>query len=103
MARLGKTLRRLQNGTDDVLPRQSDASRVLELCYLSQEPGLMPVIRVVAALPDDVRVSLLAFLSRAELSRVRACLEPDGGLRLTASRPRDEPAFANRISAAPLV
>jgi len=40
-----------------------DPARVIELAYLSQEPGLLEIIRGIACLPLTTRAALQAFLS----------------------------------------
>jgi hypothetical protein len=40
-----------------------DPARVIEMAYLSQEPGLMEIIRAIACLPVATRAALQAFLS----------------------------------------
>jgi hypothetical protein len=42
-----------------------DPARVIELAYLSQEPGLLEIIRAIACLPVATRAVLQAFLSAA--------------------------------------
>jgi hypothetical protein len=39
------------------------SARVIEMAYLSQEPGLMEIIRAIACLPVATRAALQAFLS----------------------------------------
>jgi hypothetical protein len=43
----------------------SEAARVIEMVYLSEEPGLLELIRAVACLSPETRTALLAFLSTA--------------------------------------
>jgi hypothetical protein len=56
-----------------------DPACVIEMAYLSQEPGLLEIIRAIACLPVTTRAALAAFLSAA----------PDAG-RVCAARQRGE-------------
>ena len=50
-----------------------DSARLLELAYLSQEPGLLEIIRAIACLPVVTRAALQAFLSAVpDLGQVTA-------------------------------
>lgn len=59
-----------------------------ELYYLSLEPGFLPVIRAVAALPEAARSALESFVRNApDASAIVARFESDPCLRLGYSPP----------------
>jgi hypothetical protein len=51
-------------------------ARLLELYYWSLEPGLLPIIRRCAALPDRTRVQLVDFLHASVPESVGTAIEP---------------------------
>jgi hypothetical protein len=62
----------------------SEAARVIEMAYLSEEPGLLEVIRAVACLPPETRTALLAFLSTASDARRISAVTSQGDLILSS-------------------
>jgi hypothetical protein len=61
----------------------SEAARVIEMAYLSEEPGLLELIRAVACLSPEARTALLAFLSAAPDARRIAAESNEGKLVLS--------------------
>ncbi len=59
-----------------------EPARLLELYYWSTEPELLPIVRGFAALPADTRAMLEAFLRVNEPPKVKATIDPTGGIRL---------------------
>ena len=62
----------------------SEAARVIEMAYLSEEPGLLEIIRVVACLPPETRAALLAFLSTVLDARRISAVSGQGDLVLSS-------------------
>jgi hypothetical protein len=60
-----------------------DPAAALELLYWSREPGLLQVIRAVAAMPEEARATVEAFVTLARDPRtVSARLGQNGALTL---------------------
>jgi hypothetical protein len=63
-----------------------DPARVMELYYWSREPGLLEVIRAIAAMPEDGREALESFFAVAgDPSTVAATWEQSGRLTLESN------------------
>src|SRR5262249_42009376 len=76
-----------------VLAECEDSSRLLELFYLSREPGLLEILRAVAALPEETRASLEAFFTMShEPASIKAGWDRSG--RLTLASPQVGHAMA---------
>jgi hypothetical protein len=61
-------------------------AEALELLYWSREPGLVDIIRAVAAMPEDTRAAVEAFLALARNAKtVSATLDQRGLLTLSSS------------------
>jgi hypothetical protein len=61
-------------------------AEVLELYYWSKEPGLIEVIRGIAAMPEDTRAAIEAFVALArDANSVTAILDPRGALTLASA------------------
>ena len=70
-----------------VLAECGDSSRLLELYYFSREPDVLEIMRAVAALPEDARAALEAFLTVShEPGAITA--KWDGAGRLTLASPQ---------------
>jgi|SRR5262245_391468 len=64
-----------------------DSSRLLELFYFSREPDVLEIIRAIAAMPEETRASLEAFLAMShEPAAITA--KWDGTGRLTLASPQ---------------
>ena len=63
----------------------SEAARVIEMAYLSEEPGLLEIIRVVACLPQETRTALLVFFSSASDARRISAVSSHGDLVLSSA------------------
>ena len=61
----------------------SEAARVIEMAYLSEEPGLLELIRAVACLSPETRTALLAFLSTVSDARRISAVSNEDGLVLS--------------------
>jgi hypothetical protein len=61
----------------------SEAARVIEMAYLSEEPGLLELIRAVACLSPETRTALLAFLSTVSDARRISAVSKEGDLVLS--------------------
>jgi hypothetical protein len=58
---------------------------LLELYYWSREPGMIDIVRAIAAMPEQTRASFEAFVALAGDSRsIEATLEPHGALTLAS-------------------
>jgi len=70
-----------------MLAECGDSSRLLELYYFSREPEVLEIMRAIAALPEDARASLEAFLA---VSHDPAAITAkwDGAGRLTLASPQ---------------
>lgn len=69
--------------TRTLLAACDDPAVALELLYWSREPGLVEVIRAVAAMPEETRALLEAFVGLArDMRTVSARLEQNGALML---------------------
>lgn len=61
-------------------------AEAIELLYWSREPGLIDIIRAIAAMPDDTRAAVEAFLALARNAKsVSATLDQRGLLTLASS------------------
>jgi len=84
-------------GPDDIiesiLAECKDRSQFLEVYYLSREPDLLHIMRAVAAMPEDARASLEAFLVMSN-SPATIVANWDGSGRLTLSSPDIREAVA---------
>jgi len=70
-----------------ILAECGDSSRLLELYYFSREPDMLEIMRAIAALPEDARTALDAFLA---VSHEPAAITAkwDGAGRLTLASPQ---------------
>jgi hypothetical protein len=66
----------------DILREVDSLQVLLEVHYLILEPGLLEIMRRVAAVPDEDRRRLLAYLSRHSNAPLRVRELPAGGLLL---------------------
>lgn len=68
----------------------TERSKLMELYYWSQEPGLLSIIRSFAAMPQTTRTTVEAFLMIAnDPSSIEAIVANDDELCLIAKRPPD--------------
>ena len=63
----------------------SEAARVIEMAYLSEEPGLLEIIRAIACLPPETRTALLVFFSSASDARRISAVSSHGDLVLSSA------------------
>ena len=63
----------------------SEAARVIEMAYLSEEPGLLEIIRAIACLPPETRTALLAFFASASDVRRICAVSNHGDLVLSSA------------------
>lgn len=71
----------------DILAQAGTLSRLMEIHYLVQEPGLLDIMRYVAGLSDGDRAKLLRFLGAHESpSRLRVHEVGSGMLHLEYER-----------------
>jgi hypothetical protein len=76
-----------------------DPAVALELLYWSREPGLVEVIRAVAAMPEETRASIEAFIALARDARtVSARLGPNGALTLHSGEATKTVALAQYVA-----
>src|SRR5215510_15014543 len=70
-----------------VLAECGDSARLLELYYFSREHDVLEIMRAIAALPEDARAALEAFLA---VSHEPAAITAkwDGAGRLTLASPQ---------------
>ena len=70
-----------------MLAECGDSARLLELFYFSREPDVLEIMRAIAALPEEARAALDAFLA---VSHDPAAITAkwDGAGRLTLSSPQ---------------
>ena len=85
-------------GPDDIiesiLTECKDRSRFLEVYYLSREPDLLHIMRAIAAMPEDARASLEAFLVMSNSpATVIANLDSSGSLTLSSPEVRETVAM----------
>lgn len=67
----------------DILAQAGTLSRLMEVHYLVQEPGMLDIVRCLAALPEDDRVRLLRFLqAQGSPSQLRVREAGPGVVRL---------------------
>jgi hypothetical protein len=70
-----------------MLTECADSSRLLELYYFSREPDILEIMRAIAALPEETRASLEAFLAMSpDPAAVAARLDGAGRLTLSSSQ-----------------
>jgi hypothetical protein len=70
-----------------MLAECEDPSRLLELYYFSREPDVLDIMRAVAAMPEEARASLEAFLAMShEPTSITAKWDAAG--RLTLASPQ---------------
>ena len=70
-----------------MLAECADSSRLLELYYFSREPDVLEIMRAIAALPEEARASLEAFLVMSQ-DPAAVAAKWDGAGRLTLSSPQ---------------
>jgi hypothetical protein len=72
-----------------ILEEVGDVSSLLELFYLSREPGVLEVLHWVASLPEKPRGELMEFVQAAGKRKkaIRLKRTGDGALVLTAQPP----------------
>ena len=59
------------------------AARAIEMAYWSEEPGLLEIIRAIAARRPETRTALLAFLSKASDARLISAASSQDSLVLS--------------------
>ena len=69
----------------DILRDAESLSRLMEIHYLMQEPGLVELMRRLGALPEADRHRLAAYLARHCPGRLRVRQSPTGALILEAA------------------
>jgi len=75
-------------------------AKVLELYYWSREPGLLEVIRGIAAMREDPRAAIEAFIALAgDVRSVSAALDGRGVLTLASDDAARTVALARYLSA----
>ena len=75
-------------------------AKVLELYYWSREPGLLEVIRGIAAMRDDARAAIEAFVALAgDVRSVSAALDGRGALTLASNDAARTVALAQYLAA----
>jgi hypothetical protein len=95
---------RSRNAASDKLVRTllaacDDPAVALELLYWSREPGLVQVIRAVAAMPEETRASLEAFVGLArDMRTVSAMLGQTGDLTLHSREVMKTVALAEYVA-----
>jgi hypothetical protein len=58
---------------------------LLELYYWSREPGMIDIVRALAAMPEPTRAACEAFIALAgDPRQIEATLDPRGGLTLAS-------------------
>jgi len=70
-----------------MLAECGDSARLLELFYFSREPDVLEIMRAIAALPEEARAALDAFLAVSH-DPVAITAKWDGAGRLTLSSPQ---------------
>ena len=76
-----------------ILAECDDSARLLELYYFSREPDVLQIIRAVAAMPEEARASLDAFLAMSH-EPAAIVAKWDGSGRLTLTSPQVGEAVA---------
>lgn len=66
----------------EILDEVGSLSRLMEVYYLVREPGLLDIMRGLAALPDEDRAKLEAFLARYRRAALNIREESAGALIL---------------------
>ena len=75
-------------------------AKVLELYYWSREPGLLEVIRAIAAMREDARAAIEAFMALAgDVRSVSAALDARGVLTLASDDATRTVALARYLAA----
>jgi len=80
-------LRSLQSAkiVESIFAECKDSARLLEVLYFSREPGMLEIIRAIAALPEETRAALEAFLAVShESSSITANWDAAGRLVLAS-------------------
>lgn len=72
---------------ETILADCTDSSRLLELFYWTREPGMLDLIRGIAALPEEARSALEAFFAMSHESAAVAA-KWDAAGRLTLASPQ---------------
>jgi hypothetical protein len=76
-----------------------DLARLRELYYWSCEPGFLEVVRTLAAMPENARAGLEAFVSMAhDPSTITATLDPAGRLTLASPQVAETIAIAQHCT-----
>jgi len=76
-----------------------DPAVALELLYWSREPGLVQVIRAIAAMPEDARASLETFIGLArDMRTVSARLGHNGALTFNSREVSRTVALAQYVA-----
>jgi len=70
-----------------MLAECGDSARLLELFYFSREPDVLEIMRAIAALPEEARAALDAFLAVSHDPEAITA-KWDGAGRLTLSSPQ---------------
>jgi hypothetical protein len=74
-------------------------AKVLELCYWSREPGMIEIMRGIAAMREESRAALEAFIALARNPKsIAASLDPDGTLTLVSPEVPKSIALARYVS-----
>jgi hypothetical protein len=64
---------------------RANPAELFELYYLTREPGILYLLRALAAMPDDTRAALEAFMALArDPKAIAARLDPRGILTLAS-------------------
>jgi hypothetical protein len=72
---------------ESILADCADSSYVFELHYWTREPGMLDLIRAIAALPEETRSALEAFFAMSHEPAAIAA-KWDAGGRLTLASPQ---------------
>jgi hypothetical protein len=86
-----------QSRSKDILAalvaQDRDPTLMIEMYYWSREPGMLDIIRAIAAMPEESRASVEAFLTMShEPASIAA--DWDGAGRLTLSSPQVDQTMA---------
>jgi hypothetical protein len=69
----------------DILREAESLPRLMEVHYLTQEPGLIEIMRSLIALPDDERFRLQRYLACRRGRRLHVRETPNGALTIEPS------------------
>ncbi len=69
-----------------ILQETGTLSQLMEVHYLVQEPGLLDIVRALAALADDDRATLHEYLRRHSRDRLTIRALPNGALMILKKR-----------------